>query len=418
MVELGNELAEPGLETKFPGTLSDYTFLWDRLNTGPAKRSSLADWIATLQNHDSGHAIDRWRSGRGTVWLVAALSSANPKDSAVPELIAEARKLRPDNPAYATGAYHGIRLEIARGEAEEARRWAEEALASRLPRAAENGIRAERMSIARDWAEFLRDAARNPVADQEEEPTDTAQRRPAFDHDVTDVLNQRVPLALWADGSTNRLLPVNLQGDIAQAGWVRAVLLDRTPEAAVLARQTAALRPELAAGLQAYTNEKSPEAARFAAVLLMLRTPGLQPVVRTGVGRETKVGQLDEFRDNWWRLSIPQPGDYFSNYTAGSASPSPAGFLPEAQRAEGRRQWDALVAAAGTSANYLCAQTLAWARKHPDDARVPEALHLAVQTTHYSATDSATTSYSRQAFQLLHTRYPKSPWTEKTKYWY
>jgi hypothetical protein len=397
-------------------TLTDYTALWDRLNKGPAERSDLADWITTFQNYNSSHAVDRWRNGGGAVWLVAALSSAKPSDSAVPELVAEARKLRSDGPGYATGAYHGIRLEIALGHAEEARRWAEEAMAARLPRAAENAFRGERLSVARDWTEFLRYAARNPVAEQADAPLDAAQDRTAFDHDVTDALNQRVPLALWADGSASRFVPASLQADIAQAGWVRAILLDRTEDAVALARRTAVLRPELAAGLQAYAAEKSPEAARFAAVLLMLRTPGLHPVVRPGFGRETKVDKLDEFRDNWWQLTSPQPPDY--RVTVPAQAPPSADFLPGPQRAEGQKEWESLLANAATGANYLCAQTLAWARKHPDDPRVPEALHRAVDATHYSATDSATTNYSRQAFQLLHTRYPKSPWTGKTKYWY
>jgi hypothetical protein len=417
MVELANALAKPGLDEGFAQSRADFTVLWDRLNQAPADRSDLADWITTFQTYNSRHAVERWRGGGGTVWLVAALSSSKPADAAVPELIAEARKLRPDSPAYATAAYHGVRLEIGRGDAAEARRWSEEALAARLPRAAENAFRGERLSVARNWTEFLRYAARNPVGESED---NAAQGRPAFDHDVTDVLNQCVPLTLWSDGAVNRLLPAKLQGDIAQSGWVRAVLLDRTEEAAALARRTAALRPELAAGLNAYLAEKSPEAARFNAVFLMLRTPGLQPVVRAGFGRETKVAQLDEFRDNWWHLTSPDP--YYRVIVPAPAPPS-ADFLASSQRAEGQKEWESLVANAETGANYLCAQTLAWARKHPEDQRVPEALHLAVRATHYGGrnlgpTDAATSNYSRQAFQLLHTRYPRSPWTEQTKYWY
>ena len=63
-------------------------------------------------------------------------------------------------------------------------------------------------------------------------------------------------------------------------------------------------------------------------------------------------------------------------------------------------------------------QTLDWAQKHPDDPRLPEALHRAVQASRYRCTDADTGKYSKQAFNLLHRKYPKSSWTARTKYWY
>jgi len=62
-------------------------------------------------------------------------------------------------------------------------------------------------------------------------------------------------------------------------------------------------------------------------------------------------------------------------------------------------------------------QTVAWARQHRDDPRVPEALHLAVRTSRYTNNAKATT-YPKQAFQLLHSWYPNSTWTAQTPYWY
>jgi hypothetical protein len=61
---------------------------------------------------------------------------------------------------------------------------------------------------------------------------------------------------------------------------------------------------------------------------------------------------------------------------------------------------------------------LEWARVHPQDPRVPEALHLVVRATRYGCTDDATGAVSRAAFTLLHRHYPKSPWTTKTSLWF
>jgi hypothetical protein len=72
----------------------------------------------------------------------------------------------------------------------------------------------------------------------------------------------------------------------------------------------------------------------------------------------------------------------------------------------------------GSPQNYLTSEVLAYAKQHPDDSRVPQALHLAVRATRYGCTSPDTTHLSEAAFKLLHERYPKSEWAEKTKYHY
>ncbi len=66
----------------------------------------------------------------------------------------------------------------------------------------------------------------------------------------------------------------------------------------------------------------------------------------------------------------------------------------------------------------LVEKVLAWAKASPDDQRIPEALHYVVRATRYGCGDDKTSSYSKQAFQLLHSRYPKSEWTKRTPYFY
>jgi hypothetical protein len=238
-------------------------------------------------------------------------------------------------------------------------------------------------------------------------------RKRLFDSDFTNPLNHAVPLERWVDASSNKLLPADLQGDIAQAGWVRAVLLDRIPEAQALAARLSELRPQFRTPLQAWTGEKDLQAARFQALLLMLRTPGLQPVVRDNFGRETPAGNIDDFRDNWWDVSDPTP---IPGAEPRPPEPLPR-FLPEPEHAAGRKEWQRLQKEALRAPDYLCRETVLWARAHPDDPRVPEALHLAVRTTRYT-NGAHTTTFPKQAFVLLHTKYPHSPWAAATPYWY
>jgi hypothetical protein len=69
----------------------------------------------------------------------------------------------------------------------------------------------------------------------------------------------------------------------------------------------------------------------------------------------------------------------------------------------------------GSAPRYLGTIVLRYAAKHPDDARVPEALHLAVRATRYGEPDK---NVSLNAYNLLHRKYPASPWTKKTPFWY
>ena len=62
---------------------------------------------------------------------------------------------------------------------------------------------------------------------------------------------------------------------------------------------------------------------------------------------------------------------------------------------------------------------ISYSELHPDDPRVPEALHLVVRATRYPRWNQGSTGeVSRAAFRVLHRRYPGSPWTEKTPYWF
>jgi hypothetical protein len=74
-----------------------------------------------------------------------------------------------------------------------------------------------------------------------------------------------------------------------------------------------------------------------------------------------------------------------------------------------------IVQCASNGVDYLCSETIAWAKTHAQDTRVPQALSLAVEATHYSPWQKSGNDWSKQAFTLLHCRYPDSPWTAKTK---
>jgi hypothetical protein len=193
------------------------------------------------------------------------------------------------------------------------------------------------------------------------------------------------------------------------------------------------LIPESRGLLADLHNAQEPEARRFAAVYAILKLPGLRPYVSSGFGRETPVNKHDSFRENWWcGLGLPGPvdapiyiksrwKDWGPNLVT-SATSLGEEELPETPGSQERliaeREWRQLVSL-GAAPNFLARHVIDYGKKHPEDPRLPEALHRVVYyATRIGCQDSETAKFSRAAFRLLHRNYPKSDWTKKTRFWY
>jgi hypothetical protein len=93
-------------------------------------------------------------------------------------------------------------------------------------------------------------------------------------------------------------------------------------------------------------------------------------------------------------------------------------YLTADQRKDGAGELQRIAKTPIWGATYLLKETLAWANAHSNDPRVPRALHMAVGASRFRERDDDSGKYSKAAFDLLHRRYAKSEWAEKTKYWY
>jgi hypothetical protein len=119
----------------------------------------------------------------------------------------------------------------------------------------------------------------------------------------------------------------------------------------------------------------------------------------------TPDGHIDSYRDNWW-CALKEP-----------ENAKPPAFLTAAQQKSGAAEREAIIKAAGAPA-FFASTVVAWARSHPADPRLPEALALAVKTSHFGCTDASSAKPVEQAFSLLHRRFPNSTWAKQTPYWY
>lgn len=440
--ELAQALSAPKNGPEMRQRLADYTLLLDKLvadgsgdTTTSSGKGALPDrgeditrWILTFQADDDDAtetAVRAWRADGGLPWLFAAISKVEPAHSAVPDLLAAAAKLDPASPGWAGINYNAARLLDGRGEKDKSRGRIEAMLADHraaLPLGTVNLLLALRMPLADSLAAFGRDLQRTPVAssidfDGTQLPDDVdgdavtkgprEPRQPRIDEDGALSVNEFIPLSLRQRLVETDGLSDALRREFAVSGWVRAVVT-KDPQAAAYALFASSRAPDVAGALNAYLSA-APSDRHYTAIYALLRNPGLTPFVDWGFGRTTAVGEIDEYRNNWWCKDDNEGTD--------ESDVSPPAFLTQAERQSGQREWQA-VASVPTGPNYLAAEAVAWALARPDDPRVPEALHLAVRATRFGCTDEATTGFSKRAFELLHRKYGKSEWAEKTKYYY
>lgn len=457
VLDLAQSLRTGKQDEKVKQDLWDYTILLDQVlgdtGEGPSKElpealksDDLTDWIITFQTQTQkarDHAIEKWRSSASLPWLIAAISKVEGKHPQARQLSSAAATVSINSPAHPSVAFHTIRLAIENGRYNDARSMLDDLLKhrDRLTVSGLNLALSQRMALATSLEDFLIHAQRVPAAfsyddDGREIPTDETEGseqtkamkgKALFDVDAAYLLNQEFPLAVLKQAAENQSLPAHLRRDVAQAAWVRAILLDDSATAEELVPTLKSLAPEMSRYLDNYLAAKEPGAKKFSGIFTWLKFPGLEPVVDAGVGREAALAEQDTYRDNWWCTSAfpvtsPTPESIADALTIKTTfdlirEGTLPRFLTAAQRAAGRKEF-AAIRSVGAAPNYLCRETIAWANRSGSDTRVPEALHLAVKTTRYGCTDKQTARWSKAAFDLLHRRYPRSVWTKRTPYWF
>ena len=450
--ELAHTLVSTRANNHLKQDLWDYTVLLDQaLETEVSAKSpipqddlktdNLTDWISTLEAssaESSQHSIARWQATHSLPWLVAALSKVDGKHPNASELVAEALKVPSSSAAFASTRFHAVRLLIDSDKVNDARTLLDQLLKNyrqRFDTSSLNLLISQRMMVATTLADFLSYVPRVPAtlswnddgreipsdADEVSDETKKLAGKPLFDYEASTVLNSKLPLALLKEALASESLQPHLRQDLAQATWIRAVLLGDYKTADELNPIIKSLIPSLSSQLDAFTNETQPDAKKFSALYTWLKFPGIEPVVDLGISRDTPLNEQDSYRDNWW-CSADFKGQTESETEEGAKSFVNSGlksplFLNDTQRAAATKEW-ATLKAIGPIPNYLSRQVIQWATKNPADPRVPEALHLAVNSTRYGCTNKESGRWSKAAFDLLHQKYPNTSWAKKTKYWF
>lgn len=419
--------------------------------------SDLTDWVLTMQTAGedaANHALERWQHQHSIPWLVAALATISSKHPQAAAMLSTSANTSPDSSAFATIEFHRARLMMNTNQADAARAELDRVLNGEQPNfppSSRNLLLAQRFKLSRNFDDFLKLAPRDAAGivtfsgnlelpddkafdnafSMDETAYKSAPQLPLFDADSVRLFNRQLPLNLLKQAARPNVLPKNLRTEIAQVGWVRAVLLDDDPSALWFASIVAGENPGLKSEFENIAAENTRDARHFASVFTILRNPGLRPNVTNGVLRSDAIDAINQYRDNWWCPAV-DPSDLSGQEGGNAWIPAipiplrqvdsqkdfgPPAFLGDAEKKSATAQWQR-IASTGAAPDYLTDAALDWVKSNPTDERVPEALYLAVRSTRFGCTTPATAKLSKQAYDVLHSKYPKSPWAVKMKYWY
>lgn len=400
----------------------------------------MTNWILNFQDKTpkaTEKAVAEWKKSKSLPWLVSAMSKIKNSDASKDELVEEANKVGSDSPAYLTIAYHRIRLLADAGKSKEASDALWSILKSNektLPPSARNGFYELGVGIVASITEFAKLAAPSPACvyhgdellPEQVENLEKAEGSNNFlvypgclTRESANIINEVAPISTITALANDQTLPANVRSDIAQAGWVRSVLLNDEKSATTLTPVLSKLRPQLSKQLSVYSEAASGDEKDFAALSMILHNPGMRPYVTSGLPRETPFDKIDNYRDNWWCQDPPTINHGYDSETGEKkVDPTPTvAFLTADERKQGLKQYKDLKSL-GAAPNLLAQRVLKLSKSKPKDPRFPEVLHLVVTSTRYGCTDDNTTPLSKQVFQELHKNYPGNPWTKKTKFWF
>ena len=414
-------------------------------NTKYRQTNQLTDWIFTVQSKGKDaytHALEKWQTSKNTAWLIVSLMKASAESPEAATLIAASKNLDKSSAAFLTATYHAVRLQIALGQSNEARKTLDLVLndSASINASAINQLLSERLSLAQDLNEFVKFSQRHAVvfaynesefllvdvntpAKAGEEDYNKNERawakRTMFDADAARVMNTQLPLTVLTQLALHPDLPDTLRNGVVMSAWVRAVLLNEEQIAQQLAPELAKLIPELKDQIPAYSKAKDGKTKMYEAVFIMLKNPAMRPLVDQGTGRQATFNEIENYRDNWWcstnEYTVYNNDASRSNADASVKAPT---FLSTEQLALAKDENAKINKLAASGSNFLATKTSEWAEFAPKEKRLPEALALAVKSTRYGCQNCDTAKVSKTVFDILKDRFGTSDWKKKTPYWF
>ena len=426
--------------TKGPATrrhLIDYTKTMDRVvgdtvhydyagipGLAAVRSDDVTDWITAFQGTGSesvARAALRWKATKSPAWLIVFLSKIEGPHADAAAAIDAAGQVPPDAPGYQTVLVERLRAMVAVGRRSEAKA----ALASlpmrssaTLQKETVNELHVLRRQLADSYDEFWRStprevagpvsAVRRVVRDGQEryEPFEVPTvNKPIFDLASARIINYHLPVAKLVDAALSPELADHLRRRLALAAFTRAIVLGLQDEAVRVAPVLARLSPGLATELKTYVSAVPGKPRDRVALLMILRTPGMDTAIPELETSESYLTESPSTRvGNWWCAAE----------TAGTPAPRFIAPADVGTRAEEQR-----VLGAAPGLQHISGVLFEWSRDEPSNPAVAEALSRFVNGWRQACRKDALDSPApRLAFETLHRQFPNSAWARRTRFWY
>ncbi|MBU1256213.1 hypothetical protein KKA49_00820 [Patescibacteria group bacterium] len=183
----------------------------------------------------------------------------------------------------------------------------------------------------------------------------------------------------------------------------RSFILNDMESANLLAKNIALTDPLLTSAFNQYLNAGSLAKKRLIAAKILVDYPLVYPQIGKNFDEFanmpiSNLKQIDNYRRNWvWGFTCIDDRYKPENFYESEVDKKITDTNP---------------------INYLMKTVINYMIQNPSYSD-PKLLHQIVNVGHYAACqDEETPDLSRQAFQLLHTRYPNTYWAKQTPYWY
>jgi hypothetical protein len=438
--QLSSALDNPRANPYLDDHLGDWRVLADReldlfnpeRGARQAQRHQFIDWIVTLQScgfpdgADCGaqraHAQAQWetlaaagdRAG-ARPWLVAALMLAK----TVPAPMEQAAlAVPPGAPEYATVRYHLARTYRIAEQAAKVRTIADAMLAMPLgSTGARNLFLQERFAAATSNADAAVFLLRQPVHEIDADTGESAAPEEAAvpGSDGLDWINSSLPVADLLELARNPALGGALRNAIAGMAWIRADLLGQQEAALSAAALLEPASTDFAAAAREYRQGQTAEARRHTLVLAALRlrlTSLLEAYEPHLTGPFVLSAPSETVASNWCGAAGAARVD--AQHDPERPPPPPATTNDPARLAREIATLNALPTATGFIGRHVMQRAAAV----PADPDLAWLLYVVVQSTRGGCTDPDSHALSKQAFTLLHRRFPDSEWARKTPYFY
>lgn len=410
-------------------------------------KDDLTAWLdkfGATEGEGKAFAIEKWNQTKSMPWLIAALCACKPDDPLANKLLEAASKVSINSPAYLSTQYYAILLQIAMNQQDKARKQLDYLLTEKIPGmtpSARNLLAVARQKTTQNLAESLSYGLKQPSDevsmpsyrslpddfDKREKTSTFKTMQATFDSSMANALNDTLPLSLWKQLAYNKQLAPRIHGEVVSVAWMRAILLGDTAMALELSPMFAASYPSLKPMIVAFQNAQTKDERQFAACYVMLKAPGLSPMLRGDLGRVVQdVRDRDDYGDNFWTPVDPDEKKksdeiVYPNWQ-GTEDPGVTRvdlnrYMTAGEKASTLSEKRILFKQASPP-RFITESVFAWAKSSPKDPRLPEALFRAIKMPRWGCRATDSSKYSKAAYVLLHAKYPTTSWANKAEYYY